>query len=339
MGSTAQQLGAPSWLRFPDPLLLSDVTPEKAFGPRQPLLRGTYTRETLARTSRVVKDELCRPLGTEPKTGGKGSKSIGCDCDYSRQDPEGQAERVQAKVLGHALRAIGNRNAQTQNPRNFLLPSLRTPGLACRSQLCPHLRCCTVPVSLIPALQLSLRPLNSRLCSPCQPHSRLFPSGGLLWTSGLSLERPPRGQEPRCPSPTEPTGAKAAGAGRGVQGWTDLGRMPAECSSHQGTLPASSTPPPASLLCPRRPAQPCRPRTDDGEVGAGSDARDHVGGDTFPLPVVLLTQGTELQAPTGQGTVLASAGLPYLGEQGAGKRVGTEMGVRREARSRWGGRA
>lgn len=84
---------------------------------------------------------------------------------------------------------------------------------------------------------------------------------------------------------------------------------------------------------------PCQTRTDDGEVGAGSDARDHVGGNTFPLPVVLLTQGTELQAPTGQGTVLASAGLPYLGEQGAGKRAGTEMGVRREARSGWEGRA
>ncbi|KAK2099812.1 hypothetical protein P7K49_021160, partial [Saguinus oedipus] len=37
-------------------------------------------------------DKLCRPLGTEPKTGGKGSKSVGCNHDYSHQDPEGQAE-------------------------------------------------------------------------------------------------------------------------------------------------------------------------------------------------------------------------------------------------------
>lgn len=160
VGSTAQQSGASSWLQFPDPLLLNHVTPEKAFGSRQPLLRGTYTRESSARTSRVVKDELCRPLRTEPKTGGKGSKGVACDCDCSHQDP-GQAERVQAKVLGHAPWAIRNRNAQTQNTSNLLLPSLRTPGLACRSQLCPHLRCCTVPVSLIPVLQLSLRPLKA----------------------------------------------------------------------------------------------------------------------------------------------------------------------------------
>ena len=61
------------------------------------------------------------------------------------------------------------------------------------------------------------------------------------------------------------------------------------------------------------PAQP-PVHTDDGQVGAGSDAGDHVGGDALPLPVVLLAQGTELQAPTRQGVVLASAGLPYLGQ-------------------------
>lgn len=51
---------------------------------------------------------------------------------------------------------------------------------------------------------------------------------------------------------------------------------------------------------------------DDSEVGAGSDACDHIGGNTFPLPVVLLTQGTKLETPAGQCVVLASAGLPYL---------------------------
>lgn len=44
---------------------------------------------------------------------------------------------------------------------------------------------------------------------------------------------------------------------------------------------------------------PIQPHTDDGEVGAGSDACDHVGGNTFPLPMVLLTQGAELETPTG----------------------------------------
>lgn len=62
------------------------------------------------------------------------------------------------------------------------------------------------------------------------------------------------------------------------------------------------------------PRWPTRPRTDDSEVGAGSDACDHIGGNTFPLPVVLLTQGTELETPAGQGVVLASAGLPYLSQ-------------------------
>lgn len=86
-------------------------------------------------------------------------------------------------------------------------------------------------------------------------HTAVSFPGGLLWTSSLSPKRPPRGQEPCCPSLTEPTGAKAAGARLGVQGWTDLGRMPEECSGHQGMLPASSTSPPASLFWPHRPVR------------------------------------------------------------------------------------
>jgi hypothetical protein len=61
-------------------------------------------------------------------------------------------------------------------------------------------------------------------------------------------------------------------------------------------------------------SQPTQAHTDDSEVGAGSDACDHIGGNTFPLPVVLLTQGTKLETPAGQCVVLASAGLPYLSQ-------------------------
>lgn len=75
-------------------------------------------------------------------------------------------------------------------------------------------------------------------------------------------------------------------------------------------------------------------RTDDGQVGTGSDAGDHVGGDALPLPVVLLTQGSELETPAGQGIVLASAGLPYLGQRrgqrGRQERAAGEEPGRRE---------
>lgn len=74
------------------------------------------------------------------------------------------------------------------------------------------------------------------------------------------------------------------------------------------------------------------PRTDDGQVGTGSDAGDHVGGDALPLPVVLLTQGSKLETPAGQGIVLASAGLPYLG-QTRGQRGRQERGGRGGTRS------
>lgn len=86
------------------------------------------------------------------------------------------------------------------------------------------------------------------------------------------------------------------------------------------------------------PARLPTPHTDDSQVGAGSDAGDHIGGAALPLPVVLLTQGAELQAPAGQGAVLASAGLPYLGQtrgQGGGREEGQG---RREATNTQGSR-
>lgn len=102
-------------------------------------------------------------------------------------------------------------------------------------------------------------------------------------------------------------------------GWADWGKMPAE-----RTVP--SIQPPAHWPT---------AHTDDGQVGTGSDAGDHVGGNALPLPVVLLTQGSKLEAPAGQGVVLASAGLPYLGQtrrRGRGREqvAGDEPGQVRE---------
>lgn len=74
-------------------------------------------------------------------------------------------------------------------------------------------------------------------------------------------------------------------------------------------------------------SQPTQARTDDSEVGAGSDACDHIGGNTFPLPVVLLTQGTKLETPAGQCVVLASAGLPYLSQTRSGEEDGSRDSV------------
>lgn len=54
--------------------------------------------------------------------------------------------------------------------------------------------------------------------------------------------------------------------------------------------------------------------TDDGQMSASGYACDYVGGDTFPLSVVVLTEGSELEAATWKGVVLASTGLPYLGQ-------------------------
>ena len=82
--------------------------------------------------------------------------------------------------------------------------------------------------------------------------------------------------------------------------------------------------------CTQSPARLPAPHTDDSQVGAGSDAGDHIGGDALPLPVVLLAQGAELQAPAGQGIVLASAGLPYLGQtRGPGRSEGGGAGKKR----------
>ena len=52
-------------------------------------------------------------------------------------------------------------------------------------------------------------------------------------------------------------------------------------------------------------------------MGAGSDARSYVGGNTLPLSVVLLGERLELDAAPGQDIVLASAGLPDLGRDHA----------------------
>lgn len=79
-------------------------------------------------------------------------------------------------------------------------------------------------------------------------------------------------------------------------------------------------------------------RTYNSEVGAGSNACDDVGGDAFPLAVVILAEGADLQGATGQCVVLAPAGLPYLG-QGAGQRekeTGLSSGLRRRARRQRG---
>jgi len=65
-------------------------------------------------------------------------------------------------------------------------------------------------------------------------------------------------------------------------------------------------------------------RTYDGKVGAGSDARDDVGGDALPLAVVVLAEGADLQGAAGQRVVLAPAGLPYLGHGQGGSRAKRE---------------
>ena len=54
--------------------------------------------------------------------------------------------------------------------------------------------------------------------------------------------------------------------------------------------------------------------TDDGQMSAGGNACDNVCGDTLPLSVVILAEGSELEAATRKGVVLASTGLPYLGQ-------------------------
>lgn len=52
--------------------------------------------------------------------------------------------------------------------------------------------------------------------------------------------------------------------------------------------------------------------TNDEDASAGSDACDHVGGDTLPLSVILLAEGQELQAAAGEDVVLTLAWLPHL---------------------------
>lgn len=54
--------------------------------------------------------------------------------------------------------------------------------------------------------------------------------------------------------------------------------------------------------------------TNDEDASAGSDASDHVGGDTLPFPVILLAEGQELQAAAGEDVVLTLARLPHLPE-------------------------
>lgn len=54
--------------------------------------------------------------------------------------------------------------------------------------------------------------------------------------------------------------------------------------------------------------------TNDEDASAGSDARDHVGGDTLPFSVILLAEGQELQAAAGEDVVLTLAWLPHLRE-------------------------
>lgn len=54
--------------------------------------------------------------------------------------------------------------------------------------------------------------------------------------------------------------------------------------------------------------------TDDEDASAGSDACDHVGGDTLPFSVILLAEGQELQAAAGEDVVLTLARLPHLRE-------------------------
>lgn len=55
--------------------------------------------------------------------------------------------------------------------------------------------------------------------------------------------------------------------------------------------------------------------TNDEDASAGSDARDHVGGDTLPFSVILLAEGQELQAAAGEDVVLTLAWLPHLREK------------------------
>lgn len=62
------------------------------------------------------------------------------------------------------------------------------------------------------------------------------------------------------------------------------------------------------------PIKTCPVPTNDHEMSAGSDACDYVGGDTFPLSVIVFAERSELEAATWKGVVLASTGLPYLGQ-------------------------
>lgn len=54
--------------------------------------------------------------------------------------------------------------------------------------------------------------------------------------------------------------------------------------------------------------------TNDEDASAGSDASDHVGGDTLPFSVILLAEGQELQAAAGEDVVLTLARLAHLPE-------------------------
>lgn len=80
----------------------------------------------------------------------------------------------------------------------------------------------------------------------------------------------------------------------------------------------------------------CSIPTDDCQMSASGNACDYVGSDTFPLSVVLLTERSELQAATWKGVVLASTGLPYLGqttEKAQGKEGGKDTTQRHVARA------
>lgn len=75
----------------------------------------------------------------------------------------------------------------------------------------------------------------------------------------------------------------------------------------------------------------CSIRTNDCQMSASGNACDYVGSDTFPFSVVFLTERSELQAATWKGVVLASTGLPYLGqttEEAQGKEGGEKTQLR-----------
>lgn len=216
----------------------------------------------------------------------------------------------------------GRQNGTHQGPRDTHLRQIsgsRVPGtrgnVSTSYLLCARPRPWTsvpspLPDPLIPGLPASPWDPRLRALSSCYWPCRCLCARGLLGTFCLSSsEKDLPGTGLMSPPLQSPQRSGAAHGRLLIQGGLAWERCP------------------WSPAC-RPPSAHPRPHTDDRQVGTGSDAGDHVGSDALPLSVVLLAQGSELETPTGQGVVLASAGLPYLGQQG-GKEEGGVAGDKR----------